>query len=141
MKNLLEGHVAVVAIYNLSLRLEFTDYPANLLEILGTDLRSLVKKHYITELNLLDHKAFDIFFADTGFGEVASGVEFITHAKGIYDCNDTVKPCISVFDELRPHLGNRTNSLRNRLGLADTTGLNHDIVETVHRRNLADLLN
>ena len=102
--------------------------------------RSLVEQNDIAELNLLNHKVFDIFFIDILAHQVAAALKFIFQTQSIYHGADAVEARHAVLHIFRAERRDRIDGLCYRHRLAYTTRLYHYIVEAIHRSNVAQLL-
>ena len=88
---LIEFHVTIVAVDDLSLRLEGADNLSDAAQFLRADLGGLVQQHDVAEFNLLDDEVLDILLVDVLTSQVKSAAEFVSHAEGIDDGHDAVE--------------------------------------------------
>ena len=108
-------------------------------ELLRGDLRSLVEKDYIAELNLLDYKTFDIFFLRRMPAQGFSAIKFALHPQGIHHRHDGVKLRYRGIHILRHEHRHAAYGLRNRSRLADSACLDDDIVKIPASRKVTEL--
>ena len=140
MQNLVQFHIAIVALNDFGLGLDGTDNLLDFSQFLLRNLRSLVQQNHVAELNLLDNQILNILLIDVLAQQIVTVLELITHTKGINHRNDAVELYVAILDVLRSQRRNAANSLGDRRRFADTAGLNDDIVEAVHTGNVAQLL-
>ena len=88
---------------------------------------------------MLDDQILDILFVDLGFEQVKTAAELVFHSQGIDHGDDTIEPGQAVFHIIHAHSGDRTDGLGDGCRLADAAGLNDDIVEALHTRDVAQL--
>ena len=140
VENLVQIHVAVVALDDVGLRLKRAYNLFDALELLRLHLCSLVQQHDIAELNLLNHKVLDVLIVDVGSQQVVARTEFVLHAQGVNHCHDTVEHRVAVLHVFLTQLRDGADGLGDRGRLADAARLNHDIVELLHLDDVAELL-
>ena len=136
MDNLVQVHIAIVALYDIGLRLDGTDYLTYLSQFLLADLRSLVQQDDIAEFNLLDDQVLDVLLVNILAHQVVSVTELVTHTQGIHDGHDAVQLQIAVLDVLRTQRGNVDNGLGDRRRFANAAGLDDDVVEALHGQDV-----
>ena len=140
VENLIQIHVAVVALDDVGLRLERAHNLFDALELLRLYLCSLVQQYDIAELNLLNHQVLNVLIVDVGSQQVVARTEFVLHAQGVNHCHDTVEHRVAVLHVFLTQLRDGADGLGDRGRLADAARLNHDIVELLHLDDVAELL-
>ena len=141
IKDLVKLHIAVVALIDLGLRLDSFDDGFKMLQIIGRDHISLIEQDNVTELNLLDDETLEVVLAHVRFLQGIAKAELIAHAERIDNSHDGIKTRHSVLhDLLRDHLRISRDGLGDRCRLADTRGLNDDIVELLLIDDIVELL-
>ena len=103
------------------------------------DLRGLIEKNEVAELNLLDYEACEVLLADVALDEFVAASEFALEAKRIDHCGDAIKPCYAVAGEFLAHRRDAADGLGNRFGFADAARFDDDVVEALKAEQVPDL--
>ena len=140
IQQFVELHVAVVAGNDLCLRLDASDNLPNALQFVGLHIVGFVQQDDVAELYLLDDEVLDVLLVDILCREVCAAVEFVLQAEGIHYGDDAVEVGHTVLRHLGSHAGHRADGLCDGFGLADTAGLNDDVVELLHGNDVVQLL-
>ena len=133
-------YVTVVALQYAGTGLQGANHLTYTQQLIGTYLRCLVQEHDVAELNLLDYQILQVLLAYVLLDKVVTATELVTDAQGIDHCYDAVQLGHAVLGVLGLHTGDGLDGLGNGAGLADAAGLNHDVVKTVQRDDLMQLL-
>ena len=135
----IEIYITIVALEDLSLRLDSADNLLQVLQLLRLYICDLIEKDDVTEFHLLDYERSEILLIKIWLHQVRTIGKLILHTKCIHDCYDAVKTQDAVLDILRAQGWDRADGLCNRCRLADTACLYYNIVETLHIYNLLEL--
>ena len=133
-------YVTVVALQYAGTGLQGANHLTYTQQLIGTYLGCLVQEHDVAELNLLDYQILQVLLAYVLLDQVVAATELVTDAQGIDHCYDAVQLGYAVLGVLGLHAGDGLDGLGNGAGLADAAGLNHDVVKTVQRDDLMQLL-
>ena len=79
MQNLVQFHIAIVALNDFGLGLDGTDNLLDFSQFLLRNLRSLVQQNHVAELNLLDNQILNILLIDVLAQQIVTVLELITH--------------------------------------------------------------
>ena len=101
MQNLVQFHIAIVALNDFGLGLDGTDNLLDFSQFLLRNLRSLVQQNHVAELNLLDNQILNILLIDVLAQQIVTVLELITHTKGINHRNDAVELNVAILDIFR----------------------------------------
>ena len=139
VQNLLERHVAIVAIYNLGFGLEGVNYLTDAAQFARLHFCSLVQQYDVAELNLLYHQVLNVLIAYVLLQQVHARAELVFHAQGVHHGHDAVKHgnAVGIISLRILNLGNRADGLGDWCRLADATCLYHDIIEFLHGNQVA----
>ena len=133
-------YVTVVTLQYAGAGLQGANHLTYTQQLIGTYLGCFVQEHYVAELNLLDYQILQVLLAYVLLYQVVAATELVTDAKGIDHCYDAVQLGYAVLGVLGLHAGDGLYGLGNGAGLTDAAGLNHDVVKTVQRDDLVQLL-
>ena len=141
VEDLVELHIAVVALQDLGLGLDGADDGLEMAELVLGDLRGFVEQDDVAELDLLNDECGEVVLAEVLFLQVVAQSELIAHAEGIDDGNDGVEACHAVAEHvLRQQLGIGGDGLCDGRWLADARGLDDDVVELTGVDDVVELL-
>ena len=140
IQQLLQVHIAVVGLDDLSGGLDGANNGFNTRQFLFAHLCCFIKQHDITEFYLLDNECSEVFFLRHIVRQRVASIELIADTEGIHDGTDTVEHRQSVLCETGYHLGIRTERLRDRCRFTDSGGLDNDVVEGLLRTEVMQLL-
>ena len=79
MENLVEIHITIIALNDVRLWLDGTNYLLDTCQFIGFHFCSLIEEDDIAELNLLNHKIFYIFLCNIGLLKSVAITKFILH--------------------------------------------------------------
>ena len=140
VENLIKIHIAIVAFYNLSLRLEGMDNLLDAVEFWQTDICCFVDEHEVAKLNLLNEQILDIIVSNGVFNKVFSIAKLVTHAHSIHNGHDAIEFGDTIFYVLWRERWHRADGLRDRSRFANTAGFDYDIIKALHGEQLVELL-
>ena len=140
INDLVQIHVAVVAVDDLSLGLQRADNLADAAQFMGLHVGGLIEQYDVAEFYLLDHEVLDVVLFQVLLQQVVSASEFVLQPQGIHHGHDAVEPRISLCRHLGSHLRNGADGLCDGCRFADAASLYHDIVEAVERDDVLQLL-
>ena len=132
--------VAEVARHNVGVRLYLVQDGGDACQLVRGNHRSLVQQYLITELNLLYHEAGQVVFANILAHKVVALSKLVAQAQCVAHRHNGVELSHALDGKVRIHLWIHANGLCNGGGLANAAGLNHNIVETLLRHQVAELL-
>ena len=135
-----QRNIAVVALDNLRFGLDSADNLADMVQFGGTHLRRFVQQNHVAELDLLDNQVLDIVLVQMLFFQAVASSELVPHTQGVHHGGDAVHYGHAVLGVRRSHGRIGTDSLRDRCGLANTAGLDDDIVEALRGHDVVQLL-
>ena len=134
MDDLFQIDIAIVAFNNICLGLDGTDDAVHLSQLVLRYFGGFVQQDDVAELNLLDDQILNILLIDVLTQQIVTATELVTHTQGIDYRHDTVKLQIAILHVFRSEGGNVNNGLCDGSWLANTAGLDDDIVKTLHGR-------
>ena len=140
LKNFIKGHIAVVAINNLSLRLKRTYHAVNTSKLLFAHLCRLVYKHNVAELNLLYKQVLNIVFIKVRVEQGVAALKLILHTQSVNHGYYAVNVRYAAFYVIFIHLWNGADGLRYRGWLTNAACLYNYVVKTSEFQNACDLL-
>ena len=107
----------------------------------STHFRGFVKQDDIAEFYLLDYQVLDIFLIYVLACQIVSAGKFALHPQCVNYRDYAVQAAYAMFcvslSESRYH----TDGLGYRIRLADSAGLDDDVVEPFHAHQFVDLFN
>ena len=133
MQDLLQRHIAVVRLNDLSLGLNSADDSSYLCQLLFRHLCRFVEQDNITELYLLRYQRSQVLFFihDLGAVSVAQLLhELVSQTQCIHHRADAIQLGNAIGGKLRYHLRIRHDSLCYRCRFADSRCFYHDIVKS-----------
>ena len=136
---LVKVHLGIVGLDDASAGVQVMHYLAQPFQLGGCHFRPFVQQYDVAELYLLDNQILNVLFGDGRPKQPPATVEFALHAQGVDNGHDAVQPGYPEAGILVPHAGHGADSACYWFWLADTAGLNHNIVEFGHAHNLAQL--
>ena len=139
--SVLDRHITIVTRNDSRLRLNLSQDSLYTNKLVCRHLIRLVQQNDITELHLLYDKARQVIFSKITLRQIRSFSKLISQSESITHRNNSVKFCYAVLCIFRIHLRINAYCLRYRCGFTYSARLNHDIIETVLRNNLTQLLN
>ena len=137
---LLQRHVAVVALNDFGLGLQGADNLVHLRQLVLRHLRCLVEQDDVAELYLLYDQVLNVLVVDVLPEQAAATAKLVAHAQCVDHGDDAVELQHAVGGVLLSQVGNVDNGLRNRSWLADAAGLDDDIVKAAHGHDVLQLL-
>ena len=140
VQQLVELDVSVVALDDFGLRLKLADDGLYAFEFLRRHFRRLVEEDCVAELNLLNYKIFDVFLVDVLHHEGVAAVELALHSHRIDHRHDVVEPADAVLRVETAEGRDAADCPRDGLRLADSAGLDDDVVELLHPHDFINLL-
>ena len=128
IENVANAYLTVVSLNNFSLWLKSSDHSLNSAELLLIYHINFVENDSRTELNLLNNKAFNVFFVNIVFKKIVAAAKLCSHSECVNNSYNVVKTADSrsafLFVTLK-----YSNRLCNREWLADTACLNENIIK------------
>ena len=107
---------------------------------MGFYLGGFVQQDDVAELNLLDNQILYVVLVQILIHQAASAGELVLHSEGVHHGYDAVKQGYAVLGDFGGHGGDGADGLCDGSGLADTAGLDDDIVKALHGDDVMQLL-
>ena len=110
------------------------------LNLIFGHFRHFVEQHDVTEFYLLDEQVLNVLLINVFPFEVVTTGELALHPECIHDRHDAIETRGAVLGVFRVHLRDGRDRAGDGLRLADTAGLDHDVVELPRFDQIGELI-